>query len=71
VTAGTGNTASFTIGSGTTVAVGLENPAQRVRTGFSITKSVTGLGEPLVPASTSFTVNYSYLDGAPYEMDGT
>ncbi|QIK62903.1 serine hydrolase [Leucobacter viscericola] len=68
-----GSSATFTIGDGTTVNVGLENPttlAPPTLGSFDVTKTVTGTGSGLVPATTGFTVNYSY-DNAGAPVSGT
>jgi hypothetical protein len=54
-----GSNATFSIGSGTTVAVNLENPTELVPGGFDITKHVTGAGAQFV-TGTKYLVDYSY-----------
>ncbi|GAA3228201.1 DUF5979 domain-containing protein [Oerskovia jenensis] len=56
--------ASVTIGSGENTAVTLTNTANLAVGTFSVAKVVTGEAAGLVPAGTSFTVEYSY------EQDG-
>lgn len=55
--------ATVTIGDGTTVEVGLENPTTLITQGFSVTKVVSGTGASAVPDDFEFTVTYSY--GSP------
>lgn len=59
-----GSPASFVIGNATTVAVLLENPTTPRNGQFSVTKDVTGPGENLLAAGTTFTVNYTYEGGS-------
>lgn len=64
----TGGGAQFTIGDAADIAVTLTNPTALVPPvlgGFSVTKTVTGPGESLVPGDASFTVDYAY------ELEGT
>ncbi|MEJ3405732.1 DUF5979 domain-containing protein [Rathayibacter sp. YIM 133350] len=65
-----GNTAQFTIDTTSDVTVALSNPAARVFGDATLRKSITGNAADLVPASTTFAVDYSYvLNGIP--VDGT
>ncbi|MFC7404780.1 DUF5979 domain-containing protein, partial [Georgenia alba] len=54
-----GDTASFTVGAGTTVEVVVTNTAQPAPGGFEIVKELTGDAAGLVPPETEFTVEYS------------
>jgi uncharacterized repeat protein (TIGR01451 family)/fimbrial isopeptide formation D2 family protein len=57
----------ITIGaSGSTIAVTLTNPITLDTGSFSVLKQLSGDGAGLVPAGTSFTVNYSYPAGSRY-----
>jgi hypothetical protein len=58
----TGSSATLTIGSGSTVAVNLENPTELLPGGFDITKHVTGDGAEFVKGTT-YLVDFSYLEG--------
>ncbi|GAA3025462.1 DUF5979 domain-containing protein [Microbacterium dextranolyticum] len=55
----TWSASEITIGDGTDTAVTLTNPSTALVGGFSVTKKVTGAGEPLVPSDYSFTAQYS------------
>ncbi|MEO8528562.1 MAG: DUF5979 domain-containing protein, partial [Pseudolysinimonas sp.] len=58
----TAGTQTLTIGDGTIVAVGLENPNTVITGGFTITKVVSGPAAPSVPTAFTFPVTYSYVD---------
>lgn len=57
----------FTIIAGNVVAIDLDNPASLRHGVFAITKVIAGSGKDLVPASTEFTVTYSYPAGEGFE----
>jgi len=54
-----GASTTLTIGDGSTVAVGLENPTLQLLNGFSVTKLVTGDAAESVPDDFAYTVNYT------------
>lgn len=56
-------TASVTITTGTTIAVLLENPTTPRNGQFSVTKDVTGPGEPLLTGDPEFTIDYTSAAG--------
>lgn len=56
-------TASLTIATGSTIAVLLENPTTPRNGQFSVTKDVTGPGEPLLVGDPEFTVTYTSAAG--------
>ena len=58
------NSATFTVGNGTALEVQLENPTTLVKTGFTVTKSVTGAAAASVPNSLVFSVDYDYTDSS-------
>lgn len=53
----------FVIQAGSYVGIDLDNPAGLATGTFSVAKTVTGSGASLVPADTTFTVDYSYPAG--------
>ncbi|MEN0128687.1 MAG: DUF5979 domain-containing protein [Brevundimonas sp.] len=67
---GTGGWVELTIGDGTDVAVDLDNPANLVSSGFSITKDVSGPAAGSVPNDFGFTARYSYLDALGATVNG-
>ncbi|TBN58061.1 hypothetical protein EYE40_12020 [Glaciihabitans arcticus] len=62
----TAGVARLTVGNGTTVAVGLENPTTQLTGRFSITKSVGADATASVPANTPFTLQYSTDGGTTW-----
>ncbi|SKA90921.1 hypothetical protein SAMN06295879_1390 [Agreia bicolorata] len=54
-----GASTTLTIGDGSTIAVGLENPTTQLVNGFSVTKLVTGDAAESVPDDFAYTVNYT------------
>jgi hypothetical protein len=67
----TAATKTITIGDGTNVSVALNNPTTVERSGFSLTKSVTGSAADSVADTFSFTVGYSYVDLLGVTQTGT
>jgi hypothetical protein len=65
----TGGVSSFTVGAGTTLAVTLTNPTDRLFGQFSITKDVTGGAESTLVAGHEFTVGYTATDGTSGTFD--
>ena len=53
----------FVIQAGSYVGIDLDNPAGLATGTFSVAKTVTGSGASLVPADTTFTVDFSYPAG--------
>ncbi|PZR55341.1 hypothetical protein DNL40_02940 [Xylanimonas oleitrophica] len=65
-----GGTASFLVGPGATVEVGLENTADDLPPGtFTVLKELAGGGAPLVPPGTTFTVQYTVDGGEPQPLE--
>ena len=54
-----GASTTLTIGDGSTIAVGLENPTTQLVNGFSVTKLVTGDASESVPDDFAYTVSYT------------
>ncbi len=67
----TAATKNITIGDGTNVAITLDNPTTVQRSGFTVTKQVTGSAAGSVPDTFSFAVNYSYVDLLGATQTGT